>query len=186
MNDTYYYTNSKGEVVEATYEQVEQAAKHYGYPDTQTYLDDKGITTDPPAKKQEVPIFSGEETKDAVDNVQAEETKIQTERDNTRLADLDNRIANEKPKVNKSMSQIVREAKMKETTEKAIELDDAHTWMDNVDDVQFSNASKGKMAVMLNEAYPGFTAEDHTTYSCLLYTSPSPRDATLSRMPSSA
>ena len=26
----------------------------------------------------------------------------------------------------------------------------------------------------------------HNTYSCLLYTSPSPRDATLSRMPSSA
>ena len=27
---------------------------------------------------------------------------------------------------------------------------------------------------------------DHCHYSCLLYTSPSPRDATLSRMPSSA
>ena len=164
MNDIYYYTNSKGEVVEATYSQVEEASKHFGYPDAQTYMEDKGITTDPPAKKQEAPIFSGEETKDAVDNAQDEETKIQTQRDNTRLADLDNRIANEKPKVNKSMSQIVREAKMKETTEEAIKLDDAHTWMDNVDDVQFSNASKDKMAVMLNEAYPGFTAKDYTTY----------------------
>ena len=28
--------------------------------------------------------------------------------------------------------------------------------------------------------------EGHTKYTCLLYTSPSPRDATLSRMPSSA
>ena len=28
--------------------------------------------------------------------------------------------------------------------------------------------------------------DDHETETCLLYTSPSPRDATLSRMPSSA
>ena len=28
--------------------------------------------------------------------------------------------------------------------------------------------------------------ENYRTYNCLLYTSPSPRDATLSRMPSSA
>ena len=161
MNDTYYYTNSKGEVVEANYEQVEQAAKHFGYPDAQTYMDDKGITTDPPAKKQEAPIFSGEETKDAIDKAQDEQTEIQTKRDNQREADLDNRIANEKPKVNKSLSQIVREAKMKETTEKAIELDDAHTWMDNVDEAQFSNSSKNKMAVMLNEAYPGYRQKLH-------------------------
>ena len=31
-----------------------------------------------------------------------------------------------------------------------------------------------------------FTGKGHATDSCLLYTSPSPRDATLSRMPSSA
>ena len=30
------------------------------------------------------------------------------------------------------------------------------------------------------------TNPEHTYYACLLYTSPSPRDATLSRMPSSA
>ena len=50
MNDIYYYTNSKGEVVEATYSQVEEASKHFGYPDAQTYMTDKGITTDPPSK----------------------------------------------------------------------------------------------------------------------------------------
>jgi len=164
MNDIYYYTNSKGEVVEATYGQVEEASKHFGYPDAQTYMDDKGITTDPPAQKQEAPIFSGEETKDAVDEGQDEQEKIQKQRDEARKKDLENRISNEKPKVNKSMSQIVREAKMKETTEKAMELDDAHTWMDNVDDVQFSNSGKDKMAIMLNEAYPGFTAKEVTKY----------------------
>jgi predicted ABC-type ATPase len=164
MNDIYYYTNSKGEVVEATYSQVEEASKHFGYPDAQTYMTDKGITTDPPAEEQEPSMFSGEETKDAIDKSQDEQEKIQQERDETRKKDLDNRISNEKPKVNKSMSQIVREAKMKETTEKAIELDDAHTWMDNVDDVQFSNSGNDKMSVMLNEAYPGFTAKEVTKY----------------------
>ena len=36
--------------------------------------------------------------------------------------------------------------------------------------------------------YPPYNIirKDEDTYSCLLYTSPSPRDATLSRMPSSA
>ena len=32
----------------------------------------------------------------------------------------------------------------------------------------------------------GFSGAINVTYTCLLYTSPSPRDATLSRMPSSA
>ena len=160
MNDIYYYTNSKGEVVEATYDQVEEASKHFGYPDAQTYMDDKGITTDPPAKNQEATVLS----EDPIDQGQDEQEKIQQERDEARKKDLDNRISNEKPKVDKSMSQIVREAKMKETTEKAIELDDAHTWMDNVDDVQFSNSGNDKMSVMLNEAYPGFTAKEVTKY----------------------
>ena len=39
---------------------------------------------------------------------------------------------------------------------------------------------------LLAQAKPGTTFIDTTTSSCLLYTSPSPRDATLSRMPSSA
>ena len=34
--------------------------------------------------------------------------------------------------------------------------------------------------------YPTFLAAQQQFYLCLLYTSPSPRDATLSRMPSSA
>ena len=33
---------------------------------------------------------------------------------------------------------------------------------------------------------PNIKLEDHIDRNCLLYTSPSPRDATLSRMPSSA
>ena len=37
----------------------------------------------------------------------------------------------------------------------------------------------------LNEAY-NLNATEWEQYICLLYTSPSPRDATLSRMPSSA
>ena len=43
-------------------------------------------------------------------------------------------------------------------------------------------ASRDKMDRMINNAAEA-AAEYH---SCLLYTSPSPRDATLSRMPSSA
>ena len=35
------------------------------------------------------------------------------------------------------------------------------------------------------QLYSAFTSSEESTY-CLLYTSPSPRDATLSRMPSSA
>ena len=39
-------------------------------------------------------------------------------------------------------------------------------------------------------SYPAYeadqTSESHWAFTCLLYTSPSPRDATLSRMPSSA
>ena len=58
-------------------------------------------------------------------------------------------------------------------------------------------AAKSKLSLILT--YPGVkavffhrianffsTAKVHLIASCLLYTSPSPRDATLSRMPSSA
>ena len=37
-----------------------------------------------------------------------------------------------------------------------------------------------------SKTYPILLQEDNKIRSCLLYTSPSPRDATLSRMPSSA
>ena len=43
----------------------------------------------------------------------------------------------------------------------------------------------GQATKIAADAYPFFKDHD-ITYSCLLYTSPSPRDATLSRMPSSA
>ena len=39
---------------------------------------------------------------------------------------------------------------------------------------------------LMNEQFEVFYALDNPSNSCLLYTSPSPRDATLSRMPSSA
>ena len=41
-------------------------------------------------------------------------------------------------------------------------------------------------ASSLGEAPPKFTRKSSAAKACLLYTSPSPRDATLSRMPSSA
>ena len=52
----------------------------------------------------------------------------------------------------------------------------------DVDEVDRYLASKGKID------YPTHTEQDSppTAYSCLLYTSPSPRDGLLSRMPSSA
>ena len=48
-------------------------------------------------------------------------------------------------------------------------------------------SKKGKR-VLIVEAGPGkdLSMEGYQKYICLLYTSPSPRDATLSRMPSSA
>ena len=54
--------------------------------------------------------------------------------------------------------------------------------------------SIGSEGMSKNEDWPGYIANDPNEiankaiklYSCLLYTSPSPRDATLSRMPSSA
>ena len=41
----------------------------------------------------------------------------------------------------------------------------------------YAQSSRGKVETPVH---------NHTTWACLLYTSPSPRDATLSRMPSSA
>ena len=41
-------------------------------------------------------------------------------------------------------------------------------------------------AVQLSEALGGLPLDKHTKHTCLLYTSPSPRDRTRSRMPSSA
>ena len=48
----------------------------------------------------------------------------------------------------------------------------------------YSNGSVESITVTANGT--GFTADDYPTASCLLYTSPSPRDRTRSRMPSSA
>ena len=49
------------------------------------------------------------------------------------------------------------------------------------------NPSVVGAAKVVKEVYPDYTAWDpESNYFCLLYTSPSPRDPTKSRMPSSA
>ena len=53
----------------------------------------------------------------------------------------------------------------------------------SVDENLISSAEAGVLAQYLSALNNSFTA---LSYNCLLYTSPSPRDATLSRMPSSA
>ena len=51
----------------------------------------------------------------------------------------------------------------------------------------FDDSERRKMDhVALTERFKEITTEVEIGYTCLLYTSPSPRDATLSRMPSSA
>ena len=45
---------------------------------------------------------------------------------------------------------------------------------------------KGEILALLGENGAGKSTLMNIVYGCLLYTSPSPRDATLSRMPSSA
>ena len=46
--------------------------------------------------------------------------------------------------------------------------------------------AKGNPMIHLGLGQPDFKTPKHVVEACLLYTSPSPRDATLSRMPSSA
>ena len=59
-------------------------------------------------------------------------------------------------------------------------------------DIQLSSPGNAKLAHEFKTIAPHPTAEQlfagawSACYTCLLYTSPSPRDATLSRMPSSA
>ena len=60
----------------------------------------------------------------------------------------------------------------------------------NIDDIIFlskHSAASGTRALTVHPiGIPWLTLEEQEQYGCLLYTSPSPRDATLSRMPSSA
>ena len=60
----------------------------------------------------------------------------------------------------------------------------AHAQM--VDPVKFSASLKTGSTAEGEIVFSGNIDEGWHVYSCLLYTSPSPRDATLSRMPSSA
>ena len=59
-----------------------------------------------------------------------------------------------------------------------ITVDPLDYWLDDI----YSNHEVNLTTYILNEDY----VTSASSVSCLLYTSPSPRDATLSRMPSSA
>ena len=58
----------------------------------------------------------------------------------------------------------------------------------NVNSNDFLKDSEGVMVAKIHAVLSDFTDGGGTsgTYACLLYTSPSPRDGLLSRMPSSA
>ena len=64
-------------------------------------------------------------------------------------------------------------------------IDNGHIWEEAIDGCQ--NVAQGALIPMLVKAIQELSAKVTALESdCLLYTSPSPRDATLSRMPSSA
>ena len=86
------------------------------------------------------------------------------------------------------------------TTEEAIANAEFEEWHQPLIDM-FPNLKKDKMGISLFVQPPGHTMFTHVdtyssfirrtgdekpNYTCLLYTSPSPRDGLLSRMPSSA
>ena len=59
-------------------------------------------------------------------------------------------------------------------------------WMKYVDDLEVSFLPESNILLIRSESRVGESDLGVNQKSCLLYTSPSPRDATLSRMPSSA
>ena len=58
------------------------------------------------------------------------------------------------------------------------------TWLDGADDDVFTFSSGTSVYEWRDKS--GYNNNVYQSTTCLLYTSPSPRDATLSRMPSSA
>ena len=64
--------------------------------------------------------------------------------------------------------------------------DDMTSNLPSADDLTSGNFSSDLGTGCNVKFKPNRTLEEYSYYSCLLYTSPSPRDATLSRMPSSA
>ena len=55
-----------------------------------------------------------------------------------------------------------------------------------ISDIRMPGTSGLDLLAQMRERHPKLPVIIMTAHSCLLYTSPSPRDATLSRMPSSA
>ena len=167
MNDTYYYVNDQGQQVSGTYEQVAEAADALGYPDTQTFIDDKKITTEPPEKKKDTSFgekFVKEILPPAIKDEVDRSNYVEQVNDNIEEKELDNRLENKKP----MLSGYAKQARMKElkaqTEAESENINKVHEWMDNVDDTQFRNTSKSKMAATLNIAYPGFTTKEITKY----------------------
>ena len=70
--------------------------------------------------------------------------------------------------------------------QQAIYEDNINEWMANLKSFELFSDSLKKSFLIGFETLNNFDFKLHEFYSCLLYTSPSPRDATLSRMPSSA
>ena len=162
MNDTYYYINDQGQQVSGTYKQVAQAADALGYPDVQTFIDDKKITTEPPEKNKTTSFgerFVKEILPSTINDEVDRSNYVEQVNDNIQEKQLENRLENKKPMV----SGYAKQARMKDLQAKTETASDkmnkVHEWMDNVDDTQFRNTSKSKMAATLNIAYPGFTTK---------------------------
>ena len=162
MNNTYYYINNQGEQVSGTYEQVAEAADALGYPDVQTFIDDKKITTEPPEKKKTTSFgeqFVKEILPPTINDEVDRSNYVEQVNNNINEKELENRFENKKPMASGYAKQARIKELQAETEAASDEINKVHEWMDNVDDTQFKNTSKSKMAATLNIAYPGFTTK---------------------------
>ena len=162
MNNTYYYINNQGEQVSGTYEQVAEAADALGYPDVQTFIDDKKITTEPPEKKKTTSFgeqFVKEILPPTINDEVDRSNYVEQVNNNINEKELENRFENKKPMASGYAKQARIKELQAETEVASDEINKVHEWMDNVDDTQFKNTSKSKMAATLNIAYPGFTTK---------------------------
>ena len=93
------------------------------------------------------------------------------------------------PGLAKNLRAKVKTIHLKESLGWHLDLDELASMVnDKTKLISICNPSNPTGAVMTDEEMQSIAeiAEKHDAYICLLYTSPSPRDATLSRMPSSA